>query len=229
MPKHDPQFEKVLDHYYLSDSEDEYFSALEEQPETSVSSFFEKDAVRKRRTGAQRRAQAKLKQATVFEASNIYSRIPNDFPEPSDHTVSTMSLQKQEGPKAEKRWRSEMGVFVESSSSKRGGGESKSSKNKLSGVVEEKRWTVDEESAMTTFNVDGIAMKKYNEFKRSIINSGISPLDPRFESSPWNIKKTHQKDGFPLFSARLTLAHRVTFILNKEEHKVMIFSVKKHD
>jgi len=203
-PKYDPKFEDALDYFYLSDSDDEYFSALEEQSEASVSSFFDKGAVRKRRTDEQRKTQAKLKQA------------------------STMSHQKQGGAKVDKRWRLETGIFVEPSSSRKGFGESKSSKNKLPGAVEVQPWTVDEKSAMIITNTDHIVMKKYNEFKNSIINNGVSPLDHRFESSLWDIKKTHQKHGFQLWSARLTASHRVTFTLNKEEHKVMICSVKKH-
>ncbi|RJT12776.1 hypothetical protein [Rahnella inusitata] len=225
MPIHDTEYQDALDFFYESDSDEVYFSASEEQPVTAEIPFFKKNRLRDRRKASKRVTQQKLVQHPFFSAANVLPRLPDFIPPFNDRTVSAKSIPPSPQPKPEKRWRSSNHVFAEPETSrgaiKKGGSAPKFTQN-------EPRWTVDM-SELTSIDLDGAAMKKYQEFVRAVNESNMSPLDINFEKRRWDIKLTNQKDKYELWSGRLSKDKRMKFIVRQSEHKVMMFSVGKHD
>lgn len=228
MPINDSEYEDALDYFYESDSDDAYFSALEEQAGIPKSPFASKAAIRNRRKRAKAEAQKKLAAATSFPAMSMFPRLPNYIPDFSDRSASAMTVSSPPVPKAEKRWRSSADFLAEAAMSKGSKSKGKSGSIKLTSSPEKKTWTVDE-NEITTFNVDGPMLKKYKEFVDVITQNNISPLYPSFPKLRWGIKRTKQKAKYELWSARLSISYRVKFFINESECKVIILSVAKHD
>lgn len=225
MPKYDREYQDALDFFYESDSDAVYFSASEEQPSDAEIPFFKKGRLRNLRKAAQRETQKKLVQNPFFSAANVLPRLPDFIPPFNERTVSAKSIAPSPQLKPEKRWRSSSHVFTESETSreatKKGSSTSKFTKD-------EPCWTVDI-SQLTSINLDGAAMKKYQEFVRAVNEYNMSPLDINFEKRRWDIKLTNQKDKYELWSGRLSKDKRMKFTVNQSERKVMMFSVGKHE
>ncbi|RJT42824.1 hypothetical protein [Rahnella woolbedingensis] len=166
-------------------------------------------------------------EAQDFHPFDMLARLPSYIPPFNDRTVSAETVFEGATSKAEKRWRGSTGNIEQSKSKKGASGKSKTVIQAPPPAIEEKKWKVDQKK-LATIEEEGATKAKYQEFISTIVKGNYSPLDPRFEKSRWDLKKTKQKEKYILYSIRLSGSHRATFMVDEKEKVVIILSAGKH-